>query len=58
MSSPLWMLVPWAVFAVAVGLKFWRLTSLFRQHLLGIPPKTERFRQALEKAWKKDQQPV
>jgi hypothetical protein len=37
MHNPLWMLVPWAVFALAGGLKFWRLTSLFQKHLPGIP---------------------
>jgi hypothetical protein len=43
--------VPWVVLAVAAGVKFWRLTSLFRKHLLGIPSRTERFRQALERIW-------
>jgi hypothetical protein len=56
MDNPLWMLVPWAVFAVAAGLKFWRITGLFREHLLGIPSRTERFRQGLERIWLKDQQ--
>lgn len=56
MDSPLWMLVPWAVFAIAAGLKFWRLTSLIRKHLLGAPSQTERFRQRLERVWSKDQQ--
>ena len=56
MESPLWMLVPWAVFAVAGGLKFWRLTTAFRRHLLGIPSSTERFRQTLERMWQKNQQ--
>ena len=55
-AHPLWMLVPWAVFAVAAGLKFWRLTSVFRRHLLDIPTKSERIRQNLERAWQKDQQ--
>jgi len=50
------MQVPWLVFALAAGIKFWRLTILFRRHLLGIPSKTERFRQALERTWQKDQQ--
>jgi hypothetical protein len=57
-DNPLWMLVPWAVFAVAAGLKFWRLTTLFRKHLLGIPSPTERFRQVLERIWEEDQQKV
>ena len=56
MNNPLWMLVPWAVFAVAAGLKFWRLTSLFRKDIPGIPSRTELFRQGLERIWIKDQQ--
>ena len=56
MNNPLWMLVPWAVFAVAAGFKFWSITTLFRKHLLGIPSRTERFRQGLERIWAKDQQ--
>jgi hypothetical protein len=55
-TNPLWMLVPWAVFAIGAGLKFWRLTTLFRRHLLGTPTRTERFRQALERIWQKNQQ--
>lgn len=58
LTNPLWMLVPWAVFAVAAGLKFWRFTSLLRRHLLGAPTSTERFRQSLERIWQKDQQVV
>jgi hypothetical protein len=54
MDNPLWMLVPWAVFAVAAGLKFWHITALFRKKLLGVPTETERFRQALERIWIKD----
>ena len=57
-SNPLWMLVPWAVFALASAIKFWRLTALFRKHLLGIPSKTERMRQTLERIWQEDQQVV
>ena len=58
MDNPLWKLVPWAVFAVAAGLKFWRITTLFRKHLLGVPSRTELSRQALERIWIKDQQVV
>ncbi len=54
MDNPLLILVPWAVFAVAAGLKFWRLNSLFRKHLLGIPSRTERLRQMLERVWERD----
>jgi len=56
MSNPLWMLVPWAVFAVAAGVKFWRITTVFRRRLEGSPSRTERFRQSLERIWQKDQQ--
>ena len=28
---PLWMLAPWAVFALAAGVKFWRITAVFRK---------------------------
>ena len=57
-TNTLWMLVPWAVFALGAGLKFWHLTTVFRRHLLGMPSGTERFRQALERIWQKDQQTV
>lgn len=56
MSNPFWMLVPWAVFAFAAGIKFWRLTSLFRRRLVVAPSSTEQFRSSLERAWAKDQQ--
>ena len=55
MDNPLWMLVPWAVFAVAAGMKYWSITTLFRKHLLGVPSRTERFRQGLERIWVEDQ---
>jgi len=58
MENPLRMLVPWLVFALAAGIKFWRLTSVFRKHLLGVPSRTERLRQTLERIWAKDQQAV
>lgn len=57
-NHPIWMLVPWAVFALAAGIKFWRLGAIFRRHLLAPPTSTERFRQALERHWRKDQQAV
>jgi hypothetical protein len=31
------MLAPWAVFAVAAGVKFWRITAVFRQEVLSRP---------------------
>ncbi len=55
MSNPLWMLVPWAVFAFAGGVKIWRLTSAWRQR--GTNNKNpEQFRQSLERIWAKGSQ--
>ncbi len=55
MSNPIWMLVPWAVFALAGGVKFWRLTSDWRQR--GMKSKNpEQFRQSLERIWAKGSQ--
>jgi hypothetical protein len=55
-AHPIWTLVPWAVFAMAAGIKFWRVTSLFRRHLQNPPSTTERFRRKLERIWQQDQQ--
>jgi hypothetical protein len=49
------MLVPWAVFALAAGVKFWRLTSAWRQRGAGTAPNTDQFRGSLERIWQKDQ---
>lgn len=56
MAHPLWMLAPWAVFALAAGLKVWRLTRVFRQHMAQTQTNPERFKQSLERIWQKDQQ--
>jgi hypothetical protein len=50
------MLVPWAVFAIGAGVKYWCLTNLFRRHLGGTPSSTDQFRKTLERIWEKDQQ--
>ena len=47
MTSQLWLLVPWCVFALAAGLKFWRLTQPFRQERRS----AESIRAALERQW-------
>ena len=56
MAHPLWMLAPWAVFALAAGLKLWRLTRVFRQRMAQTQTNPERFRQSLERIWQKDPQ--
>ena len=53
MEQPLWMLLPWAVFDVAAGTKFWRLTTVFRKGGLSRATGSERFRQSLERIWAK-----
>jgi hypothetical protein len=58
------MLVPWAVLALAAGVKFWRLTRLFRRQLTGISNpsadptaagSSESFREQLERIWARQQ---
>jgi hypothetical protein len=53
MDHPLEILVPWAVFAVAVGLKvlrvFWTLQSRSETSALRV----ERFRASLDRNWEK-----
>jgi hypothetical protein len=55
MNNPLWMLVPWAVFALAAGVKFWRLTSAWRQRDMSKAANTDQFRRSLERIWAQDQ---
>jgi len=52
-ANPLWMFAPWVVFLVAVGVKFWRFTALFRKGGLSRATGSERFRQSLERIWSK-----
>ena len=57
MNDPIWMLVPWAVFAAASGIKLWRLSGSIRQHRQNANAiSTEQFRTSLERIWERDQQ--
>ncbi len=57
-SHPLWMLLPWAVFALGAGLQFWRLTRAFRSTLARqTASNSDAFRQRLERIWRRDQPP-
>jgi len=58
MTNPLWMLVPWAVFALAAGVKFWRLTSAWRHRGMSTATNPDQFRQSLERIWQQDEQTV
>ena len=50
-SHPLLLLVPWAVFAVALALKVLKFGSALKRHLIAPPPSTDQFRQILERIW-------
>ena len=50
-ANPLWMLAPWAVFAVAAGVKFWRITGAFRRRGQSRVSSTDQFRDTLERIW-------
>jgi hypothetical protein len=49
------MLLPWLVFAVAAGAKFWQLTSMWRRSMAESKMQdSERFRRQLERSWRED----
>jgi hypothetical protein len=56
MENPIWMLVPWAVFAVALAIKAWRFAAVLRRHLIARPVTTDQARQSLERIWQRGQQ--
>jgi len=53
-NGQLWILLPWALFALAVAIKFWQISNAIRQNSLKGRPSTERFRQRLERLWHND----
>lgn len=55
-SHPIWILVPWAVFAVALALKVLKFGKALKRHLNAPPPKTDQFRQVLERLWAQEQE--
>ena len=59
MNHPAWLLVPWAVFALAALIKAWRLFAVARRQLWHQParrqaPSIEELRAGLERCWNKD----
>lgn len=56
MQHPGWILVPWAVFALALAVKCWRLALLLQRlrQAQPNPASIERFRAALERRWLND----
>lgn len=55
MEHPGWILVPWAVFALAAAVKVWRLFAGVRQARRGARSNTEQFRTTLERIWQRQQ---
>ena len=55
MTHPLWILVPWAVFAVALALKVLKFGKALTGHLGAPTPSIDQFRQSLERIWAKEQ---
>jgi hypothetical protein len=57
MANPIWLLLPWALVALSAGVKFWRLTSAWRQwgRTSFDQTATDAARQSLERNWKQDQ---
>ena len=59
MTHPAWLLVPWAVFALAGLLKLWQITAAIRRRL-GVsndnakPRNSEEARAMLERVWRSD----
>jgi hypothetical protein len=55
MDHPLWLLVPWLVFAVGIGLKTWKVTLLLNRQVRSSAWGVERFRAGLERLWQRRQ---
>jgi hypothetical protein len=62
MDQPIWLLVPWLVFAVAAALKAWKIGRLINQHLRSqrrdTALDTELFRAELELGWRRGQRSI
>jgi len=54
-TNPIWILVPWAVFAVALALKFLKFGKALKRHLIAPTSSSEQFRQTLERIWAQEQ---
>jgi hypothetical protein len=65
MDQPIWLLVPWLVFAIAAMLKAWKIGRLINNRLINNQLRSqrrntaggiERFRAELELGWRQGQQ--
>ena len=64
MDQPIWLLVPWLVFAIAAVLKAWKIGRLINNRLINNQLRSqrrdttggiERFRAELELGWRRSQ---
>jgi len=55
MDHPFWLLVPWLVFAVGMGLKAWKVTRLINRQMRSSAWGIERYRAELERNWQRSQ---
>ena len=55
MAHPIGLLLPWLVFAIAVGLKTWNTYRMINRQVRNSPWGMERFRAALERTWKRSE---
>jgi len=53
-TNPIWILVPWAVFAIALALKVLKFGKALKRHLIAPTPSTDQFRQSLERIWEQE----
>jgi hypothetical protein len=53
MDPSFWLLVPWLVFAVGIGLKAWKVTRLLNRQVRSSAWGVERFRAGLESNWQR-----
>ena len=56
MTHPGWILVPWAVFAVALALKVLKFGKALKRHLIAPTASIDQFRQFLERIWEQEAQ--
>jgi len=57
MEHPIWMLLPWGVFALAAGVKFWRFGRLLQARRQRRWMSSDQFRRSLERIWQLDPPP-
>jgi len=55
MAHPIGLLLPWLVFAIAVGFKAWNTYRMINRQVRNSPWGIERFRAALERNWQRSE---